>query len=112
MVFSTYDPQRLGVLDYHGANRTYNRQRLDSVNLRIDASESNQRQHALYNSTNKYANLKTEMTSAYVRHLLAAQADPSVSDDDLLTSTLKELFSTFFPGKGFSWGRSLRAMED
>lgn len=101
MIFSTYDSQHLGVIDYHGANRTYNRQRLDSVNLRIDASESNQRQHALYNSTSKYANLKTEMTSAYVRNLFAMQADPSVVRDDLLTNTLKELFSTFFPGKEF-----------
>jgi hypothetical protein len=101
LIFSTYLPQQLGVIDYHGPNRTYNRQRLNSVNLTIDASDNQQRQHALYNSANKYANLKTEMTSTYIRHLLAARADPTVVEDDLLTSTLKELFATFFPGKEF-----------
>lgn len=101
LIFSTYLPQQLGVIDYHGPNRTYNRQRLNSVNLTIDASETQQRQHALYNSANKYANLKTEMTSAYIRHLLAARADPTIPENDLLTSTLKELFTTFFPGKQF-----------
>lgn len=101
LIFSTYLPQQLGVIDYHGPNRTYNRQRLNSVNLTIDASETQQRQHALYNSANKYANLKTEMTSTYIRHLLAEKANPKSSDEDLLTSTLKELFATFFPGKEF-----------
>lgn len=101
LIFGTYLPQQLGVIDYHGPNRTYNRQRLTSVNLTIDASETQQRQHALYNSANKYANLKTEMTSTYIRHLLAAKADPKSSEEDLLTTTLKELFTTFFPGKEF-----------
>lgn len=101
LIFSTYMPQQLGVIDYHGPNRTYNRQRLNSVNLTIDASETQQRQHALYNSANKYANLKTEMTSTYIRHLLAAKADPESLEEDLLTSTLKELFTAFFPGKEF-----------
>ena len=101
LIFSTYQPQQLGVIDYHSPNRTYNRQRLNSVNLTIDASEAQQRQHALYNSANKYANLKTEMTSTYIRHLLAAKADPDSAEEDVLTTTLKELFATFFPGKEF-----------
>lgn len=101
LLFSVYDPQNIGVLDYHSASRTYNRQRLDSVNLNIHATEAAQRQHALYNSQNKYSNLKTEMTSAYVRSLLAREADSSLDIDDHLTNTLKELFSTFFQGKEF-----------
>ena len=56
-----------GVIDYHGPNRTYNSQRLDSVNLTIDASQTQQRQHARYNSANMCANLKTEMSSTYIR---------------------------------------------
>jgi hypothetical protein len=59
LIFSVYDPQNVGVLDYHSASRTYNRQRLDSVNLSIHNTEATQRQHALYNSQNKYSNLKT-----------------------------------------------------
>lgn len=101
LVFCTYLPQSLGVIDYHGPNRTYGRQKLDSVNLTIDASETKRRQTALYNSSNKYANLKTEMTSAYIRHLLSAKANPGAEAEDSLTSTLKELFTTFFPGKEF-----------
>jgi hypothetical protein len=90
----------LGVIDYHGPYRNYNRERFARINLTIE-SENRLKQHALYNYTNKYANLKTEMGSAYVRHLLSRQADPTAAADDALTTTLKELFSTFFPGKEF-----------
>jgi hypothetical protein len=89
-------------VDYHGPNRNYNRERLSNINLTIESSEDRLRQHALYNYANKYANLKTEMASAYIRHLLASRADPpAAATDDSLTATLKELFITFFPGKQF-----------
>lgn len=101
LLFSTYEPQTLGVIDYHGAHRTYNRENLGSINLTIEATTQKQRQHALYGYTNKYNNLKSEMGGAYVRHLLGKEASPGLKDDDSLTSTLKELFSTFFPGKEF-----------
>src|SRR5207249_9621288 len=55
----------------------------------------------LYNYANKYANLKSEMASAYIRHLLGKEANPELPTDDALTRTLKELFTTFFPGKEF-----------
>ena len=82
LMFSIYKPQELGVIDYHGPHRTYNRELLGAVNLTIDATDERSRQHALYNYSNKYANLKSEMASAYVRHLLAKQAAPSLPSDD------------------------------
>jgi len=107
VIFSTYDPQEIGVIDYHGPYRNYNRERLASIPLTIESSEQRLRQHALYNIANKYANLKSEMASAYIRHLLARQADPQAALDDSLTTTLKELFTTFFPGKTFSGPRPI-----
>lgn len=101
MVFSQYDPQRIGIIDYHGATRNYGRERVGGVNLNIEGNEDRLRQHALYNSSNKYANLKTEMASGYVRQLLSNQADANTQEDQSLTDTLKELFTTFFPGKQF-----------
>lgn len=101
LVFSHYDPQHIGIIDYHGPTRNYGREQLGGINLSIESSEDRLRQHALYNYANKYANLKTEMAASYVRHLLARQANPEAALDDSLSSTLKELFATFFPGKEF-----------
>lgn len=101
MVFSLYDPQNIGIIDYHGSNRNYAREQVGGINLNIQSSEDRLRQNALYNSVNKYQNLKTEIAAGYVRHILAARADPTLEVDDKLTETLRELFSTFFPGKEF-----------
>jgi len=101
LLLSTYEPKKLGVIDYHGPHRIYNRERLANINLTIESTEERLRQHALYNYANKYANLKSEMASAYIRHLLAKEAKPDLPIDDTLTGTLKELFATFFPGKAF-----------
>ncbi|MEQ1794554.1 MAG: AAA family ATPase [Nitrospira sp.] len=101
VLFSTYQPQDLGIVDYHGPHRTYNREKLGNVSLTIESTEQRQRASALYNYANKYANLKSEMASAYIRHLIARQADSTAAHDDALTTTLKELFATFFPGKQF-----------
>lgn len=76
------------------------REQIGGINLSIESDDERLRQSALYNYSNKYANLKTEMAGSYVRHLLAKQANPAAEEDDSLSRTLKELFSTFFPGKG------------
>src|SRR5262249_43443257 len=59
------------------------------------------REHALYGYGNKYANIKSEMASTYVRDLLASQADTEYHPDASLIETVKELFASFFPGKTF-----------
>jgi hypothetical protein len=64
LTFGRYDPQHLGIVDYHGANRTYTREQVGGINLNIESSEERMRQHALYNSSNKYSNLKTEMAGS------------------------------------------------
>ncbi|CAN5316314.1 hypothetical protein BH11PSE11_BH11PSE11_34850 [soil metagenome] len=100
VIFSRYDPQNVGIIDYHSSTRNYGRQQIDNVNLSIDTSNNHLRQHALYNSSNKYSNLKTEMASSFVRQLLIDKAVGS-KDSLSLGETLDELFTTFFPGKKF-----------
>ena len=102
VVFGSYKPGKLGLVDYHGAHRNYAREQFGGINLNIEQSEENIRKHALYNSTNKYSNIKSEMAAIYIRALLAERAGSStVEGRQPLTETLKELFSTFFPGKEF-----------
>ncbi len=101
LVFSQYEPQHIGIIDYHGANRNYGREVVGGINLNIEPAEDRLRQAALYNYANKYANLKSEMAASYVRNLLAKEAKSPFTPDASLSDTLKELFGTFFPGKEF-----------
>lgn len=101
LLFSTYEPDKLGVIDYHGAQRNYNREQIGGINLSIESSEQRYRQHALYNWQNKYSNVKSELAASYVRELIASRAGVDSHGAASLTETLQELFATFFPGKKF-----------
>jgi predicted ATPase len=101
LLFSTYEPNKLGVFDYHGAQRNYNREQLGGINLNIESSEQKLRQHALYNWQSKYSNVKSELAAGYVRDLIATQAGAASARTTSLLETLQELFATFFPGKQF-----------
>lgn len=101
IVFGTFRPHYLGVIDYHGPHRMYSRETLQGINLNLDALEQQRSQHALYNYVNKYANVKAEMAGSYIKEILAEQAGVDGDGRDSLSNTLKELFRTFFPEKEF-----------
>jgi predicted ATPase len=101
VVFSTFRPTEIGVIDYHGAQRHYGRENVQGINLNLEANEQQRSQSALYNYANKYTNVKGEMAASYVKEILAEQAGVPRAEQASLTNTLKELFSTFFPEKKF-----------
>ncbi len=99
--FQAYEPDELGVIEYHSASRAYTRQDVGGINLDTRAFEDQRRQHGLYNAQAKYQNVKTELASSYLRRIIAREAGaPDESGEDL-NSTLIELFQTFFPDKSY-----------
>lgn len=101
VIFSTYRPRDIGVIDYHGAQRHYVREYVTGVNLDLDANKQQRSQSTLYNANAKYQGVKSEMASSYLRELLAEKAGASGASQDTLTTTLQELFASFFPDKEF-----------
>lgn len=101
ILFSSFVPGELGLIDYHGAQRLYTRDNVAGINLDLSVQEQNSKNHALYNYSNKYSNVKTEMAGSFVKELLAEKAGKAGSGRIALDQTLKELFSTFFPDKEF-----------
>ncbi len=102
IIFNTFSPDDLGIIDYHGAHRSYQKENLQNLNLRFDNSNDQYQNHALYNYTNKYNNVKTEMASSYVKALIAKES--GATDHALLdlNNSLSSLFNKFFPGKSFN----------
>ncbi|VVE77361.1 hypothetical protein PSP31120_01252 [Pandoraea sputorum] len=102
IVFSNYRPSVIGVIEYNGAKRYYERETVQGVSLNLDAAQQQQRsQHALYNYGAKYSNVKSEMASSYVREALAQRAGVDAGETQTLTTTLQQLFAQFFPDKQF-----------
>lgn len=102
VIFSTFRPKEIGVIDYHGAQRHYTREYVTGVNLDLDANKQQRSQSTLYNSQAKYNGVKSEMASSYLREILTEKSGSTPDgQDSTLTETLKELFSSFFPDKQF-----------
>lgn len=101
VLFSTYRPQQVGVIDYHGAQRFYSREQVQQVNISFDQSTQQASQNSLYNSANKYSNVKSELATSYIKEALSREAGGDYASTVGLTETLQELFKTFFPDKRF-----------
>ena len=70
VIFSSFHPGDVGVIDYHGAHRNYAREALGGINLNLDQEEERIRTTSLYNVANKYSNIKSEMAAEYVKESL------------------------------------------
>ena len=101
--WSIYEPQHIGIVDYHGPQRHFSRENVGNVNLNLKTKDQSERQSALYNYAAKCANIKTQMATEFVLYALQQQGSSSTSTTsrELLSDTLKELFRKFFPGKEF-----------
>jgi len=105
-IWSIYEPQSVGIVDYHGPQRYFSRESLGGVHLSLKTQEEGQKQTALYNYAAKYANIKTQMATEYVIHALRQQGGNPFKGRELLSKTLQELFHRFFPGKEFQGVRA------
>jgi predicted ATPase len=98
VAFQAYAPDYLGVVEYHSASRSYERQEVGGINLDARAFEDQRRQRRLYNWQDKYRNVKTELATSYLRSIIARESGQQLAGEDL-NETLIELFQTFFPDK-------------
>ena len=98
-IWKIYEPQHVGLVDYHGSHRHYAREQVAGVNLSLKTQEEQQKKSALYNYANKYANIKTQMATEFVLQTLREKGGEEQKEP--LSETLKELFRRFFPGKEF-----------
>ena len=102
LVFGFFIPERLGIIDYHGSHRKYDREQLRTITLEESDEEEKVKSGALYNYETKYANLKSAMAGEYVRELIERDAGGKrTGRAKPLAKTLQELFDMFLPGKKF-----------
>lgn len=106
-LFSTSDPLHLGGLRYHSAQRNYAREQLQNVAINVVEQRRSDPSSYLYGNA-QYTNIKQEMATAYVKELVAKDAGVELEEQSSIESTLRELFTRFFPGKEFLGARPNR----
>ncbi len=101
-IWRIYQPQDVGLVNYHGSHRHYAREQIGGVNLNLKTQEEQERQSTLYNYVNKYTNIKTQMATEFVLQMMREKSrQETPKETESLVSTMKELFRRFFPGKAF-----------
>ena len=101
LVLSIFVDQ-VGVIEHYGPQRSFGRQKVQNLNLEVETQIRSQRQSsALYNHSNKYSNVKSELASAYVKRLIAQSAGANMHAGISLETSIGELFNQFIPGKSF-----------
>ena len=101
-IWKIYDPQNVGLVNYHGSHRHYTREQVGGVNLNLKTQEQQERQSTLYNYANKYANIKTQMATEFVLQMMREKSVQGMNkESEPLAETMRELFRRFFPGKEF-----------
>ena len=112
LLFGFFVPEHLGIIDYHGSHRKYEREQLRTIALQESDEEEKVKTGALYNYETKYANLKSAMAGEYVRELLERDASGrNTGKAKPLSTTLQELFQLFLPDKTFKGPQAVEGGE-
>lgn len=101
LVFRTYKPEHVGVLEFHSASRAYQREALGGVDLNIRNIANQRRSYTLYNWQQKYQNVKTELATMYFRDLVRREAGEFPAGDGELNVVMADMFQIFFPDKEY-----------
>ena len=65
-IFSTFEPDDLGVIDFHAADRNYAYEHVTNVNINVAAKDEQWKNTAMYNLAKKYGNVKTALATDYI----------------------------------------------
>ena len=101
-IFSTFEPDHLGVIDFHAADRSYAYEQVSNVNIRFSQKDDQWKNSAMYNLAQKYSNVKSALATESIRNLIAEKAGAPQDAETELTTTLRNIFSELIPGKHFN----------
>ena len=100
-IFSTFEPDHLGIIDFHGADRSYTYEQVSNVNIQFSKKDDQWKSSAMYNLAQKYSNVKSALATEFIRSLLAEKAGTIKGAAAELTATLRNIFQELIPGKQF-----------
>lgn len=104
-IFSTFEPDHLGVIDFHAADRSYTYEQVGNVNIGFSQKDDQWKNSAMYNLAQKYSNVKSALATESIRNMIAERAGARQGAEAELTSTLRSIFSELIPGKRFDGPR-------
>jgi predicted ATPase len=110
LLWQVYEPEKFGIIDYHGPERHYQRENINTQSIQLFRPGVQIGRTSLYHPQQKYQQIKSELTVAYLRDLMKQQYRDLVKKDSgeetpqeslTIMKSISDMFDRFFPGKSF-----------
>ena len=106
-VFGTFEPRRLGIIEFNPADRKYPPERFTNVTVDVEKQDEAWKQSAMYNTEGKYGGVKDALGNEWIRGIIRREAGETASTEEMATA-MREIFRDMIPDKKFEGPRPTR----
>ena len=103
-VFDTFDPRRLGIIEFNPAERRYPPERFTNVTVDVEKQDEAWKQSAMYNTEGKYGGVKEALGNEWIRGVIRREAGETKATEEMATA-MQEIFRDMIPDKEFEGPR-------
>ena len=106
-IFGTFEPRRLGIIEFNPADRRYPPERFTNITVDVEKQDEAWKQHAIYNTESKYGGVKEALGNEWIRGIIRREAGDATSAQEM-AAAMEEIFRDMIPDKEFSGPRPTR----
>ena len=106
-VFGTFEPRRLGIIEFNPADRRYPPERFTNVTVDVEKQDEAWKQSAMYNTEGKYGGVKDALGNEWIRGIIRREAGETTATEEMVTA-MREIFRDMIPDKEFRGPRPTR----
>lgn len=106
-VFGTFEPRRLGIIEFNPADRRYPPERFTNVTVDVEKQDEAWKQSAMYNTEGKYGGVKEALGNEWIRGVIRRQAGEQQAVEEMATA-MRDIFRDMIPDKEFYGPRPTR----
>ena len=106
-VFGTFEPRRLGIIEFNPADRRYPNERFTNVTVDVEKQDEAWKQSAMYNTEGKYGGVKEALGNEWIRGIIRREAGETAATEEM-AAAMREIFKDMIPDKEFGGPRPTR----
>ena len=103
-IFGTFDPRRLGIIEFNPADRRYPPERFTNVTVDVEQQDEAWKQSAMYNTEAKYGGIKEALGNEWIRGIIRREAGDETETQEMALA-MQEIFRDMIPDKEFGGPR-------
>lgn len=100
-IFSIFDNENIGKIEYISANRFYSKSIVHGINLDTGSISTQRAMNSISGRADRFSNVTSNMATSYIRKLIYKDKGIDFDNEIFFDDSIAELFSKFIPGKKY-----------